>query len=71
MMAFKGPSLDEELASSAAALKKLCAQPIQSHSIVIPGRDWDHRLMMIRKTAPTPKAFPRKAGEAGRNPLLK
>ncbi|MBQ2956873.1 MAG: 16S rRNA (guanine(527)-N(7))-methyltransferase RsmG [Clostridia bacterium] len=71
MMAFKGPSLTEELAASAAALKKLCAQPIQSHSIVIPGRDWDHRLMMIRKTAPTPKAFPRKAGEAGRNPILK
>lgn len=70
MMAFKGPSLDEELAASEKALKKLCAQPIQSHSITIPGRDWDHRLMMIRKTAPTPKNFPRKAGEAGRNPLI-
>ena len=70
MMAFKGPSLDEELASSEKALKSLCAQPIESHSIQIPGRDWDHRLMMIRKTAPTPKKFPRKAGEAGRNPLI-
>jgi 16S rRNA (guanine527-N7)-methyltransferase len=70
MMAFKGPSLDEELASSEKALKKLCAQPIEAHSISIPGRDWDHRLMMIRKTAPTPKKFPRKAGEAGRNPLI-
>lgn len=70
MMAFKGPSLDEELASSGKALKRLCAQPVEAHSISIPGRDWDHRLMMIRKTAPTPKAFPRKAGEAGRNPIL-
>ena len=70
MMAFKGPSLDEELASSEKALRSLCAQPIESHSIQIPGRDWDHRLMMIRKTAPTPKKFPRKAGEAGRNPLI-
>ena len=70
MMAFKGPSLDEELAASEKALKKLCAQPIESHAVTIPGRDWDHRLMMIRKTAPTPKAFPRKAGEAGRNPLI-
>ena len=70
MMAFKGPSLDEELAASEKALKKLCAQPIEQHSIRIPDRDWDHRLMMIRKTAPTPKAFPRKAGEAGRNPLV-
>lgn len=70
MMAFKGPSLDEELAASEKALKKLCAQPIEAHSITIPNRDWDHRLMMIRKTAPTPKFFPRKAGEAGRNPLI-
>lgn len=71
MMAFKGPSLAEELAASSAALKKLCAQPIEEHAVHIPGRDWDHRLLMIRKTAPTPKAFPRKAGEAGRNPILK
>lgn len=70
MMAFKGPSLDEELAASEKAFKKLCSQPIESHAVTIPGRDWDHRLMMIRKTAPTPKAFPRKAGEAGRNPLI-
>lgn len=70
MMAFKGPSLDEELAASEKALKKLCAQPVVSHSVIIPNRDWDHRLMLIRKTAPTPKAFPRKAGEAGRNPLI-
>ncbi len=70
LMAFKGPSLDEELASSEKALRKLCAQPIEAHAVTIPGRDWDHRLMMIRKTAPTPKAFPRKAGEAGRNPIL-
>lgn len=70
MMAFKGPSLDEELSASEKALRKLCAQPIESHSVAIPGRDWDHRLMLIRKTAPTPKAFPRKAGEAGRNPIV-
>lgn len=70
MMAFKGPSLDEELAASANALKRLCAQPVESHAVDIPGRDWAHRLMLIRKTAPTPKAFPRKAGEAGRNPIL-
>lgn len=70
MMAFKGPSLTEELASSEKALRKLCAQAIEAHAIEIPGRDWDHRLMLIRKTAPTPKAFPRKAGEAGRNPII-
>lgn len=70
MLAFKGPSLDEELAASEKALKKLCAQAMESHSVIIPGRDWDHRLMLIRKTAPTPKSFPRKAGEAGRNPIV-
>lgn len=70
MLAFKGPSLDEELAISQKALKKLCSQPVQSHAISIPGRDWDHRLLLIRKNAPTPKCFPRKAGEAGRAPFI-
>lgn len=70
MLAFKGPSLDEELAVSQKALKKLCAQPVQSYTVSIPGRDWDHRLLLIRKNAPTPKCFPRKAGEAGRAPFI-
>ncbi len=70
MMAFKGPSLDEELAASEKALKRLCARADKQYPITIPNRDWDHRLMILQKTAPTPKAFPRKAGEAGRNPIL-
>lgn len=70
LLAFKGPSLDEEAAASGAALKRLCGQELAHYPVHIPGRDWDHRLMVIRKCAATPKAFPRKAGEAGRNPIL-
>ncbi len=70
MIAFKGPSLDEELAVSDRALKRLCGQIEATHRVEIPGRDWDHRLLIVRKTASTPASFPRKAGEAGRNPIL-
>lgn len=70
MTAFKGPSLEEELAASEKALRELRAQPVEAYHVSIPGRDWDHRLMLIRKVAPTPKAFPRKSGEAGRNPII-
>jgi len=69
MMAFKGPSLDEELASSEKALKKLCGQAVVSYPAVIPGRDWDHRLAYIRKCAPTPEKYPRKAGKPEKKPL--
>ena len=35
----------------------------------IPGRDWAHTLFILRKKGPTPRAYPRKAGEAARSPL--
>ncbi len=70
-IAYKGPSLDEELAQSGAILKRMKSECLETLSVAFPGRDWDHRLCVVRKNAPTPASFPRKAGEAGRNPILR
>ena len=70
-IAYKGPSLDEELAQSAAAMKRLNAMGAACFPVVIPGRDWDHRLFVVKKNGATPKSFPRKPGEAARNPILR
>lgn len=71
LIAYKGPSLDEELAQSGAILKRMKSEYVETLPVAFPNRDWDHRLCVIRKNAPTPSAFPRKAGEAGRNPILR
>ena len=70
-IAYKGPSLDEELAQSGAILKRMKAECLETLPVAFPGRDWDHRLCVVRNNAPTPASFPRKAGEAGRNPILR
>ena len=70
-IAYKGPSLDEELSQSGAILKRMKSECLETRSVAFPGRDWDHRLCVVRKNAPTPASFPRKAGEAGRNPILR
>lgn len=70
-IAYKGPSLEEELADCAAVLKRLNAGRAACFPVSIPGRDWDHRLCAVVKTGGTPKSFPRRPGEAVRNPILR
>ena len=69
MLAYKGPSLEEELNEAANALSILGGQISRTERADIPGRDWDHRLCWIKKTAPTPDKYPRKAGKPEKNPL--
>ena len=37
--------------------------------LAVPGRDWDHRAAWVRKVAPTPDRFPRRAGVPAKKPL--
>ena len=69
MLAYKGPSLEEELAAAANALSLLGGQFARAERVDIPSRDWDHRLCWIEKAAPTPDKYPRKAGKPEKNPL--
>ncbi len=70
-IAYKGPSLDEELNDAAAVISRLNAGQAACTVVSIPERDWDHRLCVIRKNGVTPKSFPRKPGEAARHPILR
>ena len=69
MMALKGPTLEEELDQAANALSILGGEFVREEKVVIPGRDWDHRLAYIKKVAATPEKYPRKAGKPEKKPL--
>ena len=69
MIAYKGPSLEEELAVAQSAIETLGGRVRGILPVEIPGRDWAHQLLVIDKIRPTPVGFPRKAGEPGRKPL--
>ncbi len=63
---YKGPGANEELARAANALSELRGEA-GTVSFDFP---WGERkLVVIRKTAPTPSKYPRKAGAAARSPL--
>ncbi len=69
MLAYKGPALDEELAQAEHALETLGGKIENVMPLPMAGRDWDHRLAVIRKEKPTPEKYPRKAGKAEKRPL--
>lgn len=69
MLAYKGPTADAELADAANALQILGGAHLRTEPAPIPGRDWEHRLVWIRKAAPTPDKYPRKAGKPEKSPL--
>ena len=69
MLAYKGPSLAQELDAAANALSLLGGRFAREECADIPGRDWDHRLCWIEKIAPTPDKYPRKAGKPEKSPL--
>jgi 16S rRNA (guanine527-N7)-methyltransferase len=69
LCAYKGPALEEELPAARRALSLLGGRPRAPVCLAIPGRDWDHRLLVIDKLSPTPAAYPRRAGEPERRPL--
>lgn len=69
MLALKGPGAEEELARAENALKQLNGELVSVHPAPVPGRDWDHKIVEIKKTAPTPERFPRRAGVAEKKPM--
>ena len=69
MIAYKGPGAAQEASEAEKAIAMLGGQLLREQTVVIPGRDWDHRLLYIQKRVPTPKKYPRRPGEPGKNPL--
>lgn len=69
MLALKGPALDAELEAARGAASALGGEIGRVAPIDIPGRDWNHRAAWIRKIAPTPGQYPRRAGVPEKKPL--
>ena len=68
MIAMKAQKL-EEVDEAAAAIRILGGRLESVENFVLAGSDLTRTLVCVRKVAPTPKAFPRKAGLPERKPL--
>ena len=68
-LALKGPGLEGELAQARNALSLLGGEAERVQPLDIPGRDWGHCAAWLRKRAPTPDKYPRRAGLAEKRPL--
>lgn len=68
-ISLKGPDAAEEIEGAQAAVKKLGGKIEETVKIEIPNSDITHSLVMIKKIAPTPKQYPRKAGTATKKPI--
>ena len=69
MLAYKGPTLEDELTEAANSFSTLGGRVARTERAEIPNRNWDHRLCWIEKAAPTPDKYPRKAGKPEKSPL--
>ena len=69
MIAYKGPAWQEEASAAENALEKLGGRLVRAWPAVIPGRDWNHALVEIEKTAATPEQYPRRSGMPEKRPL--
>ena len=69
MLAYKGPTAEEEIAQAENALRILGGRYLRCDPAHTPGRDWEHRLVWIEKACPTPGNYPRRAGKPEKSPL--
>ena len=68
-LAMKSTESDAELAGAAHCIKLLGGRVEACHDYAIPGTDVTHRLVVIRKVAPTLKGYPRKWAKIQKDPL--
>ena len=67
VLAMKGAAAREELAECGNAIKKLGLKLEQVKEFPMDGTD--HAVIVLRKIAPTPKAYPRRYAKIKQNPL--
>ena len=68
-IAMKGPELDAELNEAYVALKTLGGTAERQIAYTIPGTELRHCAAVIRKSAPTPKKYPRRWAQIKKKPL--
>ncbi|MCI8303246.1 MAG: 16S rRNA (guanine(527)-N(7))-methyltransferase RsmG [Lawsonibacter sp.] len=68
-LAMKSTGSDQELAAAAHAIRFLGGKLADIHDYTIPGTEITHRLIIIQKTAPTPRSYPRRWAKIQKEPL--
>lgn len=68
-VAMKGPGAAEELAEARTAIRTLGGEVERVAEYTIPGTDVTHTAILIRKTADTPKRYPRRWAQIKKQPL--
>ncbi len=68
-VAYKGGDVEAELSQAAYAIKRLGGICRRREAYTLPGTDMGRSLLWLAKTAPTPKAYPRRAGVPAKEPL--
>lgn len=68
-LAMKGRDSEEELEAALPALETLGGSVERKLDYALPGTDVTHRLLLIRKTAPTPDRYPRRFAKIQKSPL--
>lgn len=68
-LSMKSVDCDEELANAAHCIKLLGGRVEQCVNYTVPGTDIVHRVVVIRKVAPTLKGYPRKWVKIQKSPL--
>jgi len=69
VLAMKGESASEELASAQEALAILGGGSPRIKRVYLPGRDTPHHLIWVRKERQTPERYPRRPGMPAKRPL--
>ena len=68
-VSYKGSDVEEEAASAREAVRILGGEEPRVFSFFLPGSDMGRNLYLIRKKAPTPGRYPRKAGLPAKEPI--
>lgn len=69
LICYKTPEAEKELEEAAHAISVLGGDKSSIYEYTLPGTDITRSFIVIKKIKATPKAYPRKAGTAKKNPL--
>lgn len=69
-IAYKSSQIEEEVTQAEKAIKVLGGSLEKSEIVAIPNSDIKRQFIFIQKKLPTPKAYPRKAGTASKEPIV-
>lgn len=68
-LALKGRAFAEEVEEASKAIKVMGGSRTEMREVHLPGLEDKRAIIIVTKTMPTPKAYPRKAGTPAKNPL--